>query len=1112
MFPLHWLESGKDLLPVHSAEVLPLLAQAPEPSWLVVIAVLAMVCLVLVAQLLRYRRAISIGSEMLRVSQSQSKRAEDHSPVMTAMISPEGKWLKVPARLCELLNYSESQLLQKPVSNFTNAEDYRRESEECRMLVAGEVPSFRLQKRFRTSDNHTVWCTMNATPVQEKSGKVESIIAYFVDITERKRTEENLRRNEELNRQIIEAGPGGYLIVSTQGRIERANAEALAWLGMEMEELRNKELSAFEGAAFHEDGTPCPVAEFCCSECLRTQEKAGPRTFRYQRKDGKSVWGLFSATPLRDPETGDFTGAIASFVDLTVRKRAEAELAQAMEFLEGVIDNAPAVAIQVFDHNGKVELWNPASARLYGYSPGEMLGHRIQDTLLLPEEVTAFEKMVERLIEHKHSVEPYEWTVRHRDGRMRHVMSSMFAVPQASGAHRICCIDLDISERKQTEEELRRSEERYRAFIRASSEAIWRFECTDPVPVNWPLEQQIKEFMGQATLAECNDAMARMYGYEQAEEIVGRKLSELMGNDPRNREFLKSFIESDYRMVDAESHEIDRHGNRKIFLNNLVGTIKNGQLIRCWGTQRDITDRRLAEERLRRSEGLLRTVLDALPVGVWVADDSGKLILGNPAGKDIWGGVKEVGEFAWKRARGSWHQNGREIKEEEWAVVRALKNGETTLKEEIDIECFDGARKTISYSAGPIRNEAGEIIGAIVVNEDITERMRLEEQLRHSQKMESIGQLAAGVAHDFNNILTIIRGHVDLLLRRQQIPANSRESLEQAAEAADRAASLTRQLLLFSNRQLIQPRQVDLNAVVEDSIRLLRRTLGENIHLDLKCRSALPSLYTDPGMIEQIVANLALNARDAMPSGGRLSIRTDMIDLTAAPADNPAARIGRFLKLEVRDTGMGMDKPTMSRIFEPFFTTKGIGRGTGLGLATVYGIVERHKGWIETDSEPGKGTVFRVYFPVEEGSQEVAPPEPDPTAPAIKGGKETILLVEDEQPLLELVRGVLSDFGYRVLTAPDGVEAIKVWQGNRDHIDLLLTDMMMPHGVSGRDLAKRFISEKPELSVIYSSGYAVELFGDTFETTEACRFLEKPYSPVELLRMVRDMLDRNSAR
>lgn len=1059
-------------------------------------------------QVWRYRGIIAAENEILRANEAHLRKAEDLSPVMSALIGFDGTWLKVPLKLCETLGHPEEHFIGHSVRECTEPNDYTEEWEQCRALIAGRIPSFKLHKRFVKADGFFLWCSMTASLVLDKAGNPEGILAYFIDITARKRGEENLRRSEELNRQIIEAGPGGFILMSVDGKFQRANEEALNWLGLSIEQLRKMGVTDFQGKTVFEDGSPCNPADYPAVKCFETRQKSGPQTIGYQRVDGKTVWAVFTASPIRDLDSGEFAGVIATFVDLTERKHAEEELAQAMEFLEGVIHKAPAVAIQVFDEAGRIELWNPASERLYGFSAKEMIGRRVQETLLHAEDVPDFEEMVDRLAKQRHSVEPYEWTVRHRDGTNRHVMSSMFALPRSRESYRICCIDLDITSRKSMEEDLRRSEERYRTFICASTEAIWRFECTDPVPIDLPVNAQIDLMLEMAVLGECNDAMARMYGYERAEEITGRKLSDLLDSDPRNREYLANFIASDYRLSDAESIEVDRHGERKIFLNTLIGTVKNGHLIRCWGTQRDITDRRLAEERLRRSEALLRQVLDALPVGVWVADQTGRLILGNPAGRDIWGEVKEVGEFVWQKTKGWWHQNGREIQESEWAVARALRNGESSLKEEIDIECFDGSRKTISNSAVPIRNESGEIIGAIMVNEDTTDRTRLEAQLRHAQKMESIGQLAAGVAHDFNNILTIIRGHIDLLLRRKQCPEEMRPSLEQAADAADRAASLTRQLLLFSNRQLIHPRQLDLNAVVEDAIRLLSRTLGENIMLELACEPRLPSLYTDPGMIEQIVANLALNARDAMPQGGRLSIRTGCVHFTPQDEEaNPTLRAGTFLRLEVRDTGSGMDKATLCRIFEPFFTTKGIGRGTGLGLATVYGIVQRHNGWIETESEPGRGTTFRLYFPVD---GELKPPlEPDVKrdGPKIRGGSETILLVEDEAPLLELVKGVLTEFGYTILIAENGIEAIDVWNHNREKIDLLLTDMMMPNGLSGRDIALRFLAEKPGLAVIFSSGYSVELFGDKFETMDRFRFLEKPYAPGELCLLVREVLD-----
>jgi two-component system cell cycle sensor histidine kinase/response regulator CckA len=382
----------------------------------------------------------------------------------------------------------------------------------------------------------------------------------------------------------------------------------------------------------------------------------------------------------------------------------------------------------------------------------------------------------------------------------------------------------------------------------------------------------------------------------------------------------------------------------------------------------------------------------------------------------------------------------------------------------------------------------------------------LENRLRQAEKMEAVGQLAAGIAHDFNNILTIIQGHSTMLLSAENLDSETAESLRQVTEAADRATALTRQLLAFSRRQMMQPKVLQLNSLIQQMSDMLRRLIGEQIVLQWHCPEDLSPIYADSCNIEQILLNLAVNARDAMPKGGQLVIKVaDVAIDAAAAAKNPEARAGNFVCMSVTDTGCGMDAATQSRIFEPFFTTKDIGRGTGVGLSTVYGIVKQHEGWIEVSSVLGHGTTFKTFLPV---SSSMAPKdEAKPTFSENLGGDETILIVEDQDLIRDLVRTVLRKYGYRTLEASNGVEALKVWEDHRDQIDLLLTDMVMPAGISGKDLAKRLVAEQQQLKVVYTSGYNTDLLGQEFHVKKDTSFLQKPYQAQFLAKTVRDCLD-----
>jgi signal transduction histidine kinase/CheY-like chemotaxis protein len=388
------------------------------------------------------------------------------------------------------------------------------------------------------------------------------------------------------------------------------------------------------------------------------------------------------------------------------------------------------------------------------------------------------------------------------------------------------------------------------------------------------------------------------------------------------------------------------------------------------------------------------------------------------------------------------------------------------------------------------------------------ERTRVEAQLRQSQKMESIGQLAAGIAHDFNNMLTVIQGHSGILLAKSSLPREVLDSAQAIYFAAERASGLTRQLLMFSRKNVMQPKPLDLREIVGNLSKMLKRVLGEPIALEFHPPPEIPLVHGDTGMIEQVIMNLAVNARDAMPNGGTLTISVGPAQITEPYAQtHPDARTGAFVCLGVSDTGCGMDPATLARIFEPFFTTKEVGKGTGLGLATVYGIVKQHEGWIEVASEVGKGSTFNVFLPASSETVKAILPQAIPSA-AVRGGHETILVVEDEPGLRDMAHLILEDCGYNILEAGSAVEALQVWDRHAGAIDLVLTDVVMPGGISGRDLAVRLLAKHPTTRIVFTSGYDVEETNKDYFRRSGAVFLQKPYTRVSLTNAVRDCLDK----
>ena len=433
-------------------------------------------------------------------------------------------------------------------------------------------------------------------------------------------------------------------------------------------------------------------------------------------------------------------------------------------------------------------------------------------------------------------------------------------------------------------------------------------------------------------------------------------------------------------------------------------------------------------------------------------------------------------------------------------ISECLARGQSQVHLETKVE-----GRTFSWSFHPVM--PSNVVHCYI--EDTTERLSLEAQLRQSQKMESVGQLAAGVAHDFNNMLTIIQGHTSSLLAKPTLPPEIGDSVQAVYFAAERAAGLTRQLLMFSRKNVMQLRSLDLQEVVGNMTKMLQRLLGETITLEFQPAEENAFVLADSGMIEQVIMNLSVNARDAMTRGGRVSISIETVDIDDAFVEtHPQAHPGPFVRLRVTDTGCGMDAATISRIFEPFFTTKDIGQGTGLGLATVYGIVKQHEGWVEVNSELRKGSTFDVYLPA---SDEVPLPNKTehPASTTVAGGKETVLIVEDEPILRSMARDILEECGYHILEASSGKDALDLWNRQVDEIDLVLTDMVMPDGVSGVDLAEQLLAGRPGLKIVFTSGYTANEVNQEMLTRTGASFLSKPYTHAELAKTVRDCLDQS---
>jgi PAS domain S-box-containing protein len=506
---------------------------------------------------------------------------------------------------------------------------------------------------------------------------------------------------------------------------------------------------------------------------------------------------------------------------------------------------------------------------------------------------------------------------------------------------------------------------------------------------------------------------------------------------------------------------------------------------------------REANEELRQANEVRHVIIQSSPLAIWAVDLEGNVRFWNPAAERIFGWME--GEVIGRPLP----VVPEELRQEYEGWLPRFRNGETLSGLERTRVRKDGTRIQVEIWTAPLRDAAGQISGTIAIDSDVSERKVLEEQFRQSQRLEAVGRLAGGVAHDFNNLLTVIAGYSETLIEEAAGRTDLVEYAQEIQYAGNRAASLTAQLLAFSRRQISQPRIVDLNEVVQHSIKLLQRVIGEDIEIVTKLDPQLGRVKVDPGHIDQVIMNLVVNARDAMAHGGRLTIETAATVLDEHYSDRHfGVKPGTYCMLAISDNGTGMTSEVRSRLFEPFFTTKPPEKGTGLGLSIVYGIIKQSNGEIAVYSEPGKGTTFKIYLPMAEAAGET---EHSAGGLLEVRGSETILVCEDEERIRRLVQTVLQKLGYRVLTAGGTDEALAIARGFPEKIDLLLTDVVMPHG-NGLDLADAMLQARPDLKVMYMSGYADHHLAGSRILEEGAPFLQKPFAASSLARKVRATL------
>ncbi len=1051
------------------------------------------------------RRAVQETEERarLRAVEIELVRREKYFRTLTensldvlCILSRDGNLLYASPSIERVLGYKPEEMLGQNYLARVHPDDLPRVREAFQFALAHPERTVKIQ--FRHQNKNGEWRHLELVGQNHlQDPEIGGFVADCRDVTDRWHADEELRNSEKQYRLLFHGNPNPMWVfdLETQAFLE-VNEAAIQHYGYSREEFLTKTLADIRPP--EKNGRPKTAA-------LDTADRN--IIWRHRRKDGS----LIDVEVIWSPMVfGERLAALTMASDVTERLRIEHRnsVFSKLGHRLGSASTSSEAATIICEAADALFKWDDFALDLYFAERDEVFslltittveGRRVEipsspqpktanalvqrvinngaellssfetkhfsaDTMLAP--ICKGERVIGLLFVQNHTPGTYN----NRDLEVLQTLAD-----QCSGA----------LERVRAEQDLRESRQRFRDLFENSPDAIF------------------VEDMDSMVL-DVNFAACVLHGLTR-EQLIGKNaLNDLMppaSRENARRDFQKlasgklSWVEGERLAADGSITPVEVRAGRVEYNG------KPALLLHV----RDITERRAAETAVQSSEMLFRSVWENSVDGMRLTDENGVVIAVNKAYCKLFGmeaeqledkpftivyAESEKPQAILKRHRDHFRNRavGRKIQRQ-----FTLHNGQVAALE-------------ITDSFIELR---GHPLLLFSLFRDVTTQRRLEEQLRQSQKMEAIGQLAGGVAHDFNNILTIIHGHAALLVSSEMEESSAR-SAQQITQAAERAAGLTRQLLTFSRRQLIQPRKLDMNKIVGNMTELLGRLLGEDVSLQLSYCQSPAMVEADAGMMEQVLLNLAVNARDAMSKGGRLAVRISIVDVNEAHVQHhPEARAGQFVCVSKTDTGCGIPPENLQRIFEPFFTTKEVGKGTGLGLATVYGIVKQHQGWIEVESTVGKGTTFRIYIPYA-GSEHVEIEKPAMQI-AIRGGGETILLVEDEKPVRELASHVLKKYGYKILPAGNGIEALRIWNQYKDEISLLFTDVVMPDNMNGRELAENLWVERPGLKVIFTSGYSADIAGKDFKLEPELNYLQKPYQPETLALTVRRCLDGKPA-
>ena len=1056
--------------------------------------------------------------------QEKYKAVFENAGIGMDLVDNDGRFIEVNAALARMLGYTQEELQHMTIHDVTHPDDKEISDHYLQGAISGSFPSYRIEKRYRRKDGTTLWADLSVSAVRDSTGRHVSTIGVIQDITHRKQTEDVLRAKEVKYRTLVE-NAGDAIYVAQEGTLIYLNSKTEEISGYTEQELKSRPFIEF----IHPDDRAMVLERHIRRQ--QGEDLPSQYSFRIVRRSGEIRWVELNVVCLE----WEGKNATLNFVsDITERKQAEDTIARRLTF-ERLLSRISSKAVKADNLREFLDDCLADMCGTLGATQAHLFEHCEEtDTI---DRISSMRADGRSLREVPHGSEsdslPSWWTQELRNGRVircddverisddetraylhRGNILSVLAVPlfvgksyygfvrfDICGAHYPWpreCLELlpalsgimsGVIERRRADEAIQTAEETYRTIFLNSQIGLFR---TD---------------MKTGLMLDANDAVAQFAGYKDREELLADRFNIAERYvDPDDRQRMISQLEAKGEIRNFEAPFKKNDGS--VILMRFSGRVHHDK---GWieGVSEDITERKLAEEALRESILRYELVLEGASGGIW-----------------DWDVAKKRVHFSssWKAMRG-YDDNEIGTDESEWSNrihpddaprimegVRAHFAGESPFfEEEYRVHCKDGSYKWVLARGKVFRDATGRVVRMAGSEIDITERkraeaerVRLQAQLTQAQKMESVGRLAGGVAHDFNNMLGVILGHTEMALAQTDPAHPLFARLHEIQKAAQRSADLTRQLLAFARRQTISPKVLDLNETVEGMLRMLRRLIGEDIDLAWHPGRNLWPVRMDPSQIDQILANLCINARDAIACVGKVTIKTGKANFDEEYcAGRPGLAPGEYVLLSVADNGCGMERATLANLFEPFFTTKEMGKGTGLGLATVYGIVKQNNGFIEVHSEKGLGTVFKLYLPKHEGVEE--PPNVECVIKDVARGHETILLVEDETAILEMAKTMLERLGYRVIAAATPSEAIRLAEELTGEIDLLMTDVVMPE-MNGRELAERLLALRPHLKSLFTSGYTADVIAHHGVLDKGVNFIQKPFLFQDLAFKLRELL------